>query len=51
MNAPVDSETIYHCPFCLSTKITVSRLPHCHCKDCERWFDIDDAVLTEPEDE
>lgn len=51
MELPADHETIYHCPFCLSTKLVISpRLPHCKCLECERGFDIDDTVITEPED-
>lgn len=50
MDFPADPETIYHCPFCLSTKLTIERLPQCHCKDCGRFFDIDDTVTTDRED-
>ena len=48
MKAPVDFQTLYQCPFCLSTDIVVKK-PHCYCRDCERSFDTDEALI--PEDE
>lgn len=50
MDLPADPKTIYQCPFCLSTKLVIApRLPHCRCTECSRFFDIDEAVITEPE--
>lgn len=50
MNDPVDFQTIYECPFCLSIDLTVKK-PYCYCHDCERPFDIDEVLSFEPEDD
>ena len=51
MRQAADQQTtsiIYQCPYCLSINLTVKK-PQCHCNDCERSFDIDEALI--PEDE
>ena len=50
MPSPADQQTLYLYPFCLDVDITIKR-PHCYCHNCERSFDINDAISYEPKDD